>query len=108
MSMNLHLSASLDAQTKLGAKKIYAKFDLWQTPTTVTYHCLSGDTYSLYKEWVNSCARVELFPIFAVEDLFEEKEPIGYEEYCAATEHLKALEEWLEEHKEWDIEWYAL
>lgn len=108
MSMNLHLRASLDAQTELGAKKIYANFDLWQTPTLTTYHCLSGDSYSLYKEYINSKIRVEHVPIFEEGDFLGEKDPIGYEEYCAATDHLRQLDEWLEYHKEWDIEWYAL
>lgn len=109
MSMNLHLQASLRANTKLGPKKITESFGLWQTPTEVTRKCLaSGDTLASYREWVLENKIVDKFPVYSKEDIFGEEDPIGYEDYCAADDHLERLDEWIQEHSGWKITWFEL
>lgn len=91
MSMNLHLDAKIPIikHMKDGTdepSELIESFDLWQTPTKVTFHCLKGDPLERYKEWVNSHDKW-----------------IHY-----AKDHLEQLDGWLSVHKEWDIEWYYL
>jgi len=83
MSINLHLEASIVATITISLKKkkriIKENFNLWQTPTNITNKCLDGNAYELYKEWA-----------------------------ALSIEHIKELDVWLEEHKGWKIEWFAL
>lgn len=82
MSLNIFLSASLDAETKLGKTKITEVCDLWQTPTKVTKNILNAENkLNEYKKWVTSL-----------------KNNYG-------NDHIKEVEKWLELYKEWDIEW---
>lgn len=100
MSMNLHLDAKIPIikHMKDGTdepSELIESFDLWQTPTKVTFHCLKGDPLERYKEWVNSHT--------------EEAEKVGDDEFIwYAKDHLEQLDAWLYVHKEWDIEWYYL
>jgi len=113
MSMNLHLEASTMATIKLpnGKKKrqkVVEKFDLWQTPTSITYKCLDGNTYELYKEWIMSYSKPEKVYIYKEDDIFEEGKPVGFEMYNPAEVHIKELDEWIKYHEGWKIEWFAL
>ena len=105
--MNLNVCAKLKANTKLGRKTIVETFDLWQTPTSVTRQCLaSGDPLTFYKEWVMEDRVVDKFPLYGQGDIFGDGPVVGYQEYCAADEHLEGLRVWIEEHCGWDIEWF--
>ena len=107
MSMNLNVFAKLGANTKLGRKTLMEKFNLWQTPTTVTRKCLaSGNPCAAYIEWVLEVRVVKKFPLYEQGDIFEEGPIVGYQEYCAAEEHSERLKHWIEEHSGWDIEWF--
>ena len=109
MSMNLHVCAKLLADTKLGQKTIAESFNLWQTPTDVTRECLaSGNPMEEYKKWVIKDKLIVREPIYARGDLFGEDGPIGYEEYCAADDHLESPDKWLLEHDGWEICWFEL
>jgi len=105
MSMNLHLEASAMATIKLpnGKKKrqkVVEKFDLWQTPTSITYKCLAGNTYELYKEWVMS-----------FKEEYCNKTSNGTWEkvdYDVSEYHIEQLDEWLKCHEGWKIEWFLM
>lgn len=85
MSMNLILEANCECILKLKSRdsvsKKIEKFKLWQTPTNITYKALRENPYEVYKEWVLSVT-----------------EEIDHE-------HIEELDSWLEQHKEWNIEW---
>lgn len=111
MSMNLHLAANLDAETKIGKKVITERFELHQTPTRITYEileCKNNDLiFQAYSGWILSIFDDHFENVHAEDDFFCEKEPIGKEVHNRGKDHLKELKEWLDDHKEWDIKWYA-
>lgn len=100
MSMNLHLEARVLVikRMKDGTEEpseLVEHFELWQTPTKVTYHCLKGNPLERYEEWINSHLK--------------EAEKIGDDEFIwDAKDHLEKLDAWLYCHKGWEIEWYYL
>lgn len=101
MSMNLCLEARLPAETALGPRIIIEYFDLWQTPTEVTYHCLDQpDPCTAYVEWVESFYKREPGPGCSQETIDINR--------GAGEAHLNYLKHWLEKHEGWEIEWYYL
>lgn len=110
MSMNLHVNAELNAQTKIGKKIITEKFDLWQTPTDITQQALkSNDVLSFYKNWVLSITEETEIDVYADDDFFYQRPPIGKETIHEGKDHLKELDQWIEDHKEWDnIYWFEM
>lgn len=101
MSMNIHIFAerTITARNKAGKKvreKQQQKFEVLQTPTKVSYEIkASGNPIQAYKDYVLSCGTVERVPIYAPEDIWSEKDPIRYEEYNWAEEHVGRFNEWL-------------
>lgn len=101
MSMNVYITAS----RKITFKKKNGKrgggiqtlsFNALQTPTNVTYKIVnSADPKQEYIEWVKSCGRVEQIPVYEEDDIFGEKEPIRYDEYDWAAEHIELFEQWI-------------
>lgn len=110
MSMNLYLVATIDATSKVGKHVIRESFDLFQTPTIVTREILKQrDVKAAYCAWGEKTHSFEISrPIYAEEDIFQQNGPVGSEPYNAWTEHLQELEQWLQEHEGWDIEWYEM
>jgi hypothetical protein len=108
MSMNLFLQATLDADTKLGKKKIKESCNLLQTPTRVTRAILSlprKDIFPTYIEYVKSISEKKEVPLYADDDFFREREPIGTEIEDYGAEHIQEVQDWLDDHNGWDIEW---
>lgn len=87
MSMNLHLSAKVEATLSNGEKRIIAEyFELWQTPTNTTYAILeAADVKEAYAKWARDT---------------------DVDNYSAS--HLANLDRWLAEYAGWEIEWFAL
>jgi hypothetical protein len=109
MSMNLHLEATIEAETKLGKKEICEKFDLYQTPTEITREILARDNQlEGYKEFVLKRSEDVQVPIYEEKDFFHEKEPIGFETVNYGNTHIEELNEWLNGHDGWEIEWYEM
>jgi hypothetical protein len=101
MSMNLHVSATLAADTKLGPKEITEHFDLWQTPTDDTYAILEQpDPHAAYVAWVH--ARYSGGPTeYCTQEMLDDIKD-------SAEWHLEELGAWMEHHVGWHIEWYYL
>lgn len=108
MSINLHLEAQIDAISKVGRHRIRDTFGLRQTPTKITERILNSKNIKQeYITWVLENSYVEKIEIYAPEDVFEELEPIGYEERNYSEEHTKDLDKWLLDHEGWKIKWYS-
>ncbi len=111
MSMNLHVYATAEAVIVTSKKKtkITKSFDLWQTPTNVTYTCLeSEDVAAAYIDWVRSVSEDEEEPIYAPDDYLCENDPIGYETINVGERHIKCLLTWLKEQDGFEIEWFSM
>lgn len=105
--MNFHLSATIDAETRVGKQIITKYMDLIQTPTKVTREILnSNDIKQAYFNWVLSCrSKDEERPIYKG---ILNPIVIRYETYNWGKHHIKEVEKFLEKHKGWDIEWYEM
>jgi len=115
MSMNISLSASLKGTFTSDDNKIVKPynilhyFDCWQTPTKVTYEILeSEDPKKTYIDWIISVSVDREINIYAEDDIFNLKPPIGTEIYNPAKGHIKELEEFLEDYKDYQIEWFMI
>ncbi len=91
MSMNLNVAATIiTTHEKLGEFEVSRTFDLWQTPTFVTSELLTYNTNpDLVDEYAKWCDKIDPERQFSVA-------------------HIKALKQWLEDHKSWNIEFYAM
>ena len=99
MSTNIHWEATREIQViKTGRiSKQTINFNELQTPTRVTWEIMeSADPVQTYKDWVlRECSVDEEFPIFAEDDVFGEKDPVGVEIYNAGKEHIEKFDAWL-------------
>lgn len=109
MSMNVYITAVRKAFSfnKKGEKiefEDHRKFNAWQTRTKVTMQIIEMGEIELqikeYKKYIYSLREVKTQPIYAEDDIFGEREPIRYEEYCIADEHLQDFEEWVSDMDE--------
>jgi len=94
MSMNLYASAEREIFVPaLNKKDIQTQsVELWQTPTKVTYAALeSGDPYAYYRNWVKGLDTKSKMPVHADDDIFCEKDPIGWDEIDEGQDHLDSL-----------------
>jgi hypothetical protein len=99
MSMNIYIRASREVRVvstgKLAVQNI--GFSAWQTPTTITQDIvISNYPASVYKAWVLSQGEDQVVQVFAEDDPWEERDPIGTEIYNVGKEHVARFEEWLE------------
>ena len=107
MSMNIMITAERKVSFKNKAGKRCTsiqtvKFDALQTSTSVTYEIVeSNSPATVYIDWVLSqCSRDETFPIYADDDIFQEREPVGFEIYNFGKEHVQKFSEWMTEVEE--------
>ena len=98
MSMNILIEARRQVQVvKTGRiSEQCIRFDAWQTPTYVTQAIvISNRPASVYKAWVNVYAEDETVDVFAEDDPFGERDPIGTETFNASKEHVAEFDDWL-------------
>lgn len=98
MSMNLYIYAEREVRVvktgRVSTQRI--EFDTWQTPTVVTYKILNAsDRAVAYMDWVKSESYDEQIPVYAADDLYEEREPVRYSVYNVGLDHLEGFKEWL-------------
>lgn len=100
MSMNIFICAQRKIRftrkdDSEGTDTQTLKFDAWQTPTSKTYEIVqSEDPKKAYIDWVISISVSSIEPIYAQDDIFQEREPIGHEEVNPGIDHIKELEDW--------------
>lgn len=112
MSMNLHIIAEREVLVVKTKKKDVQsiEFGAWQTPTDVSYKIQkAADPIQAYKDWVLAQSFDEEEPVYAEDDLWGEREPIGTETYNAGKEHITDLDCWVEEAQDegYDIEFHV-
>ena len=106
MSINIHIVAErkISFKGKNGKKKTDTqrlKFNEIQTPTSVTKTIMAAaDKKQAYIDYIKTLSRIEREPVYAEDDLFCERKPIGYEEVDWTVEHIKSLEEWINDCEE--------
>lgn len=106
MSMNVNITASREVSFKKKDGKIgydiqTVRFKVVQTPTKISYEILaSDDPIQAYIDYVITCRNPEKEPIFAEDDVFCERDPIGYRDYDWTEEHISDFREWLDKVEE--------
>lgn len=100
MSMNISIKAERKISYKDGKGKRkqdvqIAYFKAQQTPTDISYKIIGSDNpEAAYKDYINSYRNVELLPVYAEDDYMAEGEPLYYDEYCFADEHINDFNNW--------------
>ncbi len=114
MSMNLHLSATINATIQVGKKKekkrLTDSFELYQTPTDITRRILkASNVKQAYIDWVKETPSEGYEPIYAnYSDRINGFAVINHEKVDYNERHIQELNNWLEQHKEWNIEFYEM
>jgi len=93
MGMEVTLEATIEVTLPDGTKRTMAeRFPCWHTTTKTTKKIIRSpkeEQAHAYKDWLHSLLPVE------EDDTLEERR----------NGHIRHLEQWLEDHKDWDIEW---
>ena len=103
MSMNIYITAvrNVTAKNKKGDivhDKQVKKFEAIQTPSDVSYQIQDSENpKQTYIDFINNWRE---YPIYADDDLFGEKEPIGIEQLSWTEEHINQFINWIEEYEE--------
>ena len=86
MSLNIHLTASYAPQRKHAKKRVDECKFIWQTPNNVTHRIMAARSKLLtYLDWAAMECR----------------------DSGDFLEHQRAIRDWLDDHREWDIKWEA-
>jgi hypothetical protein len=100
MSTNMHFAAEREVLVVKTGRTATQRINFdrtWQTPTRVTNEIMAGDPIQGYKDWVlREHSRDQILDVYAEDDYFEERGPIGTRVYNAAVEHVAEFEAWLE------------
>lgn len=106
MGMNLNLEARVLVTFPNGKqRKIYDRFDLRQTPTTVSYKLIkSKDILSAYLKWLREYIIPEEIDVYDMSGQIVGSEIA--DEYPRMEAELKT---WLKKHERegWEIRWYV-
>lgn len=115
MSSNIHWVATRWVIVeKTGARIEQAEYfeNPYQTPTSVTRQIMASNAPNeAYTDWVrNTFSAKEYELVYAEDDIFEEREPIGTKEISVAEEHCRRFQEWCESMVEdgWEVHPEAL
>lgn len=97
MSMNIYIQAkrsvTVDATGENSVQTI--TFDVRQTPTEVTYKIVNSvNQKQEYIDWLMSFLKDEEFPVYAEDDMFCEREPIGMEIVNHCKEDVSEFVSW--------------
>jgi hypothetical protein len=98
MSMNIYFEASREVRVLSTGRNAVQKVqihDVWQTPTDISYKiCESADPIQEYFDWVMSVSEEQTIPVYADDDVFCEREPIGSKTYHPGKEHIEDLKKY--------------
>lgn len=112
MSINIHIKGTRQVQV-IKTGNIFSQtenFRVLQTPTDVTHKIMkSTNKLQAYKDWVLSIYEDVEEQVYADDDIFQEREPIGTETYNSGKSHIDDLDAWIEMMtlESYDIEFTA-
>jgi hypothetical protein len=99
MSTNIHFLATREIQVvKTGQRETQEERfgGVWQTPTDVTYKITAqADPIQAYRDWILSVNADYEVDIYAEDDIFREREPVGTETRNEGVYHLKEFDAWI-------------
>lgn len=98
MSMNVHIVGEREILIPSVNKKDIQRirFGCVQTPTKVSYEILnSKNPIKEYKDWVLNRFKDEVENVYADDDIFCERDPIGTKIHNFGKFHIQELEEWI-------------
>jgi hypothetical protein len=99
MSTNIHISGIREVTVvKTGVITTQNdNFEVWQTPSAITKQIMAAsDKVKAYKDWILSNSVDNEEPVYAEDDIFCEKEPIGTCVYNPSKEHIEDFDLWLQ------------
>ena len=113
MSMNFYIRGQREITvTKTGAVEIqHCDYQPFQTPTIVTNALLASATpVEAYKAWVMSVCEDGEEPVYAEDDIFGNREPIGTETINYGKEECEQIDSWIAAVTAlgYDLEFYSL
>ena len=74
--------------------------DMWQVPGDICYEIINGETpFKTYCKWITDNSVIRELPIYAEDDFFNERPPIGIEKYDPAKEHIEEVTNWIEDRE---------
>lgn len=94
MSMNIFIQAEREIYIpKIKQKDVQREIvEVWQTPTNVSYKIAAAvDPWATYAEWVLKNSKADMVDVYAKDDYFSERNPIGTREVHYGKEHLAKL-----------------
>jgi len=99
MSTNIHFLATREIQVvrtgRIEKQQDYF-LDVWQTPTDVTRQLMAqADPILAYRDWILSVTEDYEVDVYAPDDFFREKEPVGTETQNDGVYHLKEFDAWI-------------
>lgn len=99
MSMNIQFFATreiLVIKTNQRSTQAIKYKGIWQTPTDITYDIMgSQEPAETYKEWVMSMSQDVEEDVYADDDIWSEREPVGKRIYNAEKNHVAEFDEWI-------------
>lgn len=109
MSTNIHFIATREVIVKKTGKEDTQRIQLhvWQTRTPDTYKIInSADPILAYVEIIlNEFDHDEQLPVYAEDDIFGEKDPVGFKTFNAGKQHVTELMKSIQtlEEEGWEI-----
>jgi hypothetical protein len=105
--MNVYITANrkIAFKKKNGRRSVGIQtinFDAWQTPTNVTCEIVkSADPRQAYINWILAeRSQDEEVLVYAEDDIFEDRAPVGKKTYNPGKEHVEKFREWIREVEE--------
>jgi len=104
MSTNIHFLATREIQViRTGQRETQEEHfkGVWQTPTPVTRQLMGSlDPIQAYRNWILEINEDYEVAIFAKDDVFREREPVGTETRNHGDDHCAEFDAWVESRRE--------
>ena len=104
MSTNIHFVATREIQVvrtgQIELQEDWYRY-VWQTPTVVTRELMAqADPIQAYRDWILSVNEDYEVDVYAEDDFFRERAPVGTETQNEGRYHLKEFDAWIQSRRE--------
>jgi len=104
MSTNIHFLATREIQViRTGQRETQEQYfeGVWQTPTPVTRQLMAqADPVLAYRDWILEINEDYQVDVYAEDDMFREREPVGTETRNNGDDHCAEFDAWVESRRE--------